>query len=140
MAFTNEFSQDAAFNQLLEQFSNIVIKEINPEFYITDNCSSHDLGSVQFRKSVNQSEDAWLTIGIIDKEQYKHYKLTEGEFDNSEEYCLLGNLRVMEDGDTLSNESYLFHFSDDAKLFELYNSFYDILYYFQGFINNLLEE
>lgn len=53
---------------------------------------------------------------------------------------MLGNLRVMEDGDTLSNESYLFHFSDDAKMFELYNSFYDILYYFQGFINNLLEE
>ena len=123
MAYKGEYSKDFAFNQLLESICGIVSREIKPDFYITDTDSS----SVQFRKAINKDEDAWLLLVIIPKQDYHKYYMSNHKLDRTQDYCLLGNLKVMDGEECLCNESNLYYFNESTDINEIRQGIDDVV-------------
>lgn len=136
MAYNGEYSKDCAFNQLLESVCDIVSREINPDFYIKDADSS----SVQFRKAINKNEDAWLLLVVVPKSDYHKYYLSNCRLDRTQDYCLIGNLKVMDGEEVLSNESNLYYFNEDTGISEISEGIHYIVNASKEFIENLIQE
>lgn len=134
MAYNGEFSKDCAFNQLLEQISTTVSREINPDFYIKDS----DYNGIQFRKAINREEDMWLLLIIIPKAEYHKYYLSNCKLDRTQDYCLIGNLKVMDGEDVLCNESNLYYFNKDTSMKEISEGINNIINASKEFIENLI--
>lgn len=134
MAYNGEFSKDCAFNQLLEQISTTVSREINPDFYIKDS----DYNGIQFRKAINREEDMWLLLIIIPKAEYHKYYLSNCKLDRTQDYCLIGNLKVIDGEDVLCNESNLYYFNKDTSMKEISEGINNIINASKEFIENLI--
>lgn len=136
MARRGEYSKDIAFNQLLEQFAGIISQGIAPDFYIPDNESN----GLQFRKAINKEEDAWFILCIIPKSEYHRYYLENCKLDKTQDYCLLGNIRIMDGEEILSNESYLYYFNEGDSVFDIQDNVNQLTNNFKEFLNNLTQE
>ena len=135
MAYKNEYSKNVAFNYLIESMCGIVNRGIDPDFYIKD----ADSDSVQFRKAINKEEDAWLLLVIVPKAEYHKYYLSNCKLDRSQDYCLIGNLKVMDGGEVISNESNLYYFNEDTNIGEIEQGVSDIVDASKEFLNNIME-
>lgn len=135
MAYKNEYSKDTAFNHLLESVCSVVSREIKPDFYIKDADSS----SVQFRKAINKLEDAWLLLIVVPKEEYHRYYLENCRLDTTQDYCLIGNLKVMDGEEILSNDSNLYYFNKDTAIQSISESVENIVNASKEFLNNIME-
>lgn len=134
MAYNGEFSKDCAFNQLLEQISTTVSRDLSPDFYIKDS----DYNGIQFRKAINREEDMWLLLIIIPKAEYHKYYLSNCKLDRTQDYCLIGNLKVMDGEDVLCNESNLYYFNKDTSMKEISEGINNIINASKEFIENLI--
>lgn len=136
MAKRGEYSKDIAFNQLLEQFAGIISQGIAPDFYIPDSESN----GLQFRKAINEEEDAWFILCVIPKSEYHRYYLENCKLDTTKDYCLLGNIRVVEGEEILSNDSLLYYFNEEATILDIQAIVNNIANDFKEFLNNLMQE
>lgn len=113
---------------------SIIGNKIPFDFYIRD-----EADSFQFRKSIGFNKDVWFSLQVVPKTQYHKWHERGCKLDMTQDNCLIGNARLVEESDIIDNMSYMYYFDSNYEIADIKKQIEIIAKEFGKFLNQIGE-